>query len=208
MAKAQRLRDEVRDAIAHRTANPTEEQFIDEDSFGAPRGQPTLMVVDGIEIQVWKIHRAGLQARDVKGADLFYEISDAKFVLIQYKTPSRRGRVVLDAEQLSELKSACPVSCPPSSRFRCGSWYSIQETGQGVYFPACEARQVFSSRNSRKASAFINGLTKGQFHEDFGRCHIGARTKPIKVAEYRDFSIERERIFVHARQTKTPRSGA
>jgi hypothetical protein len=208
MAKAQRLRDEVRDAIGHRTTNPMEEQLIDEDSFGVIRGQPRILVVDGIQIKIWKIHRAGLQARDVKGADLFYEISDMKFVLIQYKTPGPNGRVILDADQLSELQSACPVDCPPSDRFRCGSWYAIRAVPDATYFPACEAQQVFGSRKSRKASVFINGLTRKQFHEDFGKCHIGARTKPIEVVKYGRLSINRDRIFFHAQQTKKSRSSA
>lgn len=203
MAKAQQVQASVHEAIRHRAANPMEEQFIDADAFDQALGQPKTVTIHGVELKISKLHRVGLQAKDVKGADLFYEILDKKFVLIQYKSPSPNGRVLLDAEQLSELQANCPSFCPPSNRFKCGSWFALRSTNGDAYFPACEARRIFGVHKSRKADAFINGLTKTQFQVHFGKCFIGARTKPIKISALRKMAIVYSRVVFFVSQSRS-----
>lgn len=194
MAKAQQVQASVHGAIQHRAANPMEEQLIDADAFDQGLGQPKTVIIHGVKVKISKLHRAGIGAKDVKGADLFYEISDKKFVLVQYKSPSASGRVSLDDVQLSELQSNCPNTCPSSVRFSCGSWFAIRSTTGDAYFPACEARRIFGDYSSRKFDAFINGLTKKQFQKEFGKCHIGARTKPIKLSILEEMAILFDRV--------------
>ena len=198
ISRAVQTQGEIHEEIAARSERPSEEFFIDDDAFGIKPSQPREFYSYGAKVKVWKVHRAGIWAGDIKGADLYYEIDDNKFVLIQYKTPDKRERVHLDREQLDELVDACPVNCPPSNRFGCGSWYLIRTKDDREYFPACEARNLFGKHNSRFRKFFINGLTDGQFKHDFGICRIGARTKPIDISEYREWSVENDYVFVSA----------
>lgn len=198
LTRASLTQSGVRKAIQQRKQDPTEEQFIDEESFGQSPAAPRIFRVDGTEIRVWKTHRAGLGFTDIKGADLYYEIADHTYVLVQYKSPSRRKRITLDDEQLSELQEACPTSCPPPNRFNCGGWYAIRKKDSSSYFPGCEARNLFRDYKSRDLSYFVNGLTQDQFHKEFGYGRIGARTQPIDIASYTAFSIEQDRVIVSA----------
>lgn len=200
MARAQRTRDDLRGEIRRSVAQPTEEQFIDEDCFEQPRGTPKIHFVEGVQIKVWKLHRAGLHSSDVKGADLFYEIEDKKYVVVQYKTPNRQDRVFRDAAQMEELLDVCPVDCLPSNRFRCGAWFALLSGNLDMHFPACEAQAVFGTKRSRQSGAFINGLSKTQFRADFGLCRVGARTQPVDVEAYQARSVQEDRLFVRVEQ--------
>ena len=183
MTRAQSLRDEMGQAIRFRALHPLEEQLIDEDATGQRRGEPRIENVNGIRLKIWKTHRAGLMATDIKGADLYYETEQGKFALIQYKTPSgSTGRVKKDEDQLDELKAACPQRCSPRRRFSCGSWVAIRDGEDGKFLPACEASNIFGAFASRKKAAFVNGLPREQFRLDFATCHIGGRTKPLALA--------------------------
>lgn len=199
LTRASATQKDVRRILRGNRARPTEEQLIDLGSFGFPPGEPRTVVIAGSEVKIWKIHRAGLNLSDVKGADLYYELGNKKFVLVQYKIPNSSGRVRLDDEQLDELQRSCPVECLPTTRFSCGSWYALHKNPTASYFPACEARELFGKFASRKSEHFINGLTHDQFQNDFGSCRIGARTKPVRASEYRKFSINSNRVVFRAR---------
>jgi hypothetical protein len=201
MARAAQMQREIREAILFRANYPLEEQLIDEDSFGLPRGEPRVVRWGNVKLKIWKIHRAGLRATDIKGADLYYEIADTKFVLIQYKSASATGRVTRDAEQLAVLKESCPNLCSPPNRFSCGSWLALRDASEATYHPACEADRIFGTFASRGKSAFINGLTRSQFHTDFGECRIGGRTNPINLDAYKASSIEADHLFLQVEQT-------
>lgn len=204
MARAAETQREVHEAIHFRAQIPLEEQLIDEDSFGFPRGEPRIIRTGNVELKVWKIHRAGLRSTDIKGADLYYEISDTKFVLVQYKSASASGRVTKDAEQLAALKGSCPNLCSPANRFSCGSWFALRDAAEAAYFPACEAGRVFGVFASRARSAFINGLSKSQFQADFGECRIGGRTSPIDFAAYKTSSIAADHLFFQVQHRYLP----
>ena len=198
ISRAVQTQGDVHKAIGAREDRPNEEFFIDEDAFGYRPSKPREFKCYGAKMTVWKIHRAGLGATDIKGADLYYEIRKNKFVLIQYKKPDKKDRVHIDKEQLDELVAACPIDCPPSSRFGCGSWYLIRSEDDREYFPACEARKLFGKYKSRFRKFFVNGLAEERFKHDFGLCRIGGRTQPIDVAEYREWSVENDYVFVSA----------
>jgi len=199
MTRAAQTQTDVRAVLGRRSEAPTEEQFIDEEAFDSPPNEPRTFQVAGRQIKVWKIHRLDLDLGDVKGADLYYELGDHKFVLVQYKIPNAAGRVVLDEPQMDELQDACPVLCPPTERFSCGSWYALRKDSESVYFPACEAREIFGRYASRKSEFFVNGLTKEQFQRDFGVCRLGARTQLIHLELYQTFAVKNDRIFVHVK---------
>jgi len=200
MTRAAATQEGVRAALNQRNSRATEEFFIDEDSFGSQPTQARIFTGGTVELKVWKTHRAGLSSSDIKGADLYYEISDRKFILVQYKTPSRSGRVTLDADQLDELQAACPVQCPPTHRFSCGSWYALRSTGSGSFFTACEAKALFGVYASRDRKYFVNGLAQTRFYEEFGACRIGGRTEPIEIHDYMQYSLEHDRVLINAIQ--------
>ena len=201
MARAVQVRKEVREEIQSRAEAPLEEQLIDEDATGRRRGGPRIEYVNGARLQIWKVHRAGLRATDIKGADLYYEIENEKFALVQYKTPAKSGRVTRDSGQLTVLRQSCPQDCPPANRFSCGAWFAVRDGGPGAYLPACQAELVFGSFASRSKSAFINGLTKEQFQSDFGACLIGARTLPIDLGAFRQTSINSDHLLFEVLHT-------
>ena len=200
IARAAQTQREVRDAVRFRAQNPLEEQMIDEDSYGIPRGQPRIIRMGRDELKIWKIHRTGLNSTDIKGADLYYELDGAKFVLVQYKSPSTSGRVKKDSTQLTELVAACPNPCLPTERFSCGSWFVLRNRAGGSYHPACEAANVFGAYGSRKKEAFINGITKTQFEADFVGCRIGGRSAPIQVMQFQRASVNADHIFFRVQQ--------
>lgn len=200
MTRASQTQSEVRNEIRRRAQNPKEEQLIDADTSGIPLGEPRVIRTGDVELKIWKIHRAGLNATDIKGADLYYEIANHKFILVQYKTPSASGRVTKDSEQINALKAACPNQCSPSNRFSCGSWFALRDGDDGVYYPACEAERIFGTFASRGKSSFINGLSKMQFQAEFGQCRIGGRTTPINVTDYRNESVASDRLYFHVVQ--------
>ncbi|WP_345295525.1 hypothetical protein [Luteimonas vadosa] len=197
LTRASKTQGDVRDLLKTRSVSPSEEQIIDADCFGQAPGVHRIVRVAGSMLKIWKIHRAGLDLSDVKGADLYYELGNRKFVLVQYKKSSSTDRVVLDKPQLVELEKACPVNCLPTNRFCCGSWYALHGKKKIAYFTACEIRELFGAYKSRKADYFVNGLTRKQFLEAFGSCNIGARTRPIRVAAYQTFSIDNDHVFFH-----------
>lgn len=199
MSRATQTRTDVRAILQRRQHVPTEEQFIDTDAFDSRLGQPRTFRIADVEVKVWKTHRLGLDLSDVKGADLYYELGERKFILIQYKIPSSSDRVNLDEQQLQDLQNACPVPCPPTQRFGCGGWYALaKSTTETMYFPACEAFRHFGAYKSRKSEYFINGLTKPQFQTDFSLCRIGARTEIIDLDLYEESALANDRVFIHA----------
>jgi len=196
MTRARAVRDRVKSEMSLKAANRGEEQFIDDDAFGVDSCGPRKWTLDGIVIEVTKLHRNGLKSSDVLGADLFYEIEGKKFVLIQYKSPSKNGRVQCDHNQLTKLREACPVKCLPTQRRKCGAWYAIRSDSGGVYFPACEADAIFDSHDSRTTNHFNGGLTTEDFQDEFRICHIGGRTDPIDIPSFTEASLAADRLFI------------
>lgn len=200
IARAAQTQQQVRSAIRFRAEKPLEEQLIDEDSYAIPRGQPRVLRVGSVELKIWKIHRAGLDSTDIKGADLYYEMDGTKFVLVQYKSPSSSGRVKKDSSQLVELTAACPNPCLPTERFSCGSWFALRDGVSSSYHTACEASNIFGTYASRKKEAFINGLTKTQFEAAFAGCRIGGRSAPIRAMQFQQASVNADHIFFRVQQ--------
>ena len=195
IARAAQTQQQVREAIRFRSENPLEEQLIDQDCYATPMGEPRELRVGSVQLRIWKIHRAGLKSTDIKGADLYYEMDDTKFVLVQYKRPNTSGRVNKDKFQLAELIAACPNPCPPTERFSCGSWLALRDAKGSSYHTACEASNIFGTHDSRKKEAFINGLTMDQFESDFASCRIGGRSAPIRLMEFEQASLNANHIF-------------
>jgi len=182
--RAQRTHQAIRQQLEARNEYPLEEDFIDADLGNDRIGAARYFEIEGVQIIVRKLHRRGLGARDVMGADLLYEIEGQKYTIIQYKSPDRRGRIEHDHQQLSDLVDNCPETMC-SNRFRwpwCGSWHAIRSDEVSLYHQACEARHIFNGAASRNIAAFSSGLSKDTFDELFGLCWIGAPIRPGAMA--------------------------
>lgn len=88
-----------------------EEDYIYDEAMNGQR--TTRQVIDGVVIEKTVIHRRGTRDADIAGADLLFEIVGEKYVLVQYKKSSGKGRVTNDRDQLRELISNCSSMCPP-----------------------------------------------------------------------------------------------
>jgi hypothetical protein len=186
MVRAQQTLREVNDALVQRARNPIEEDFIHADMWDIDPHMPRITQVDGVSIQTRMLHRRGLSQKDIKGADLLYEIVGTKFALVQYKKPDRQGRVKRDKEQLDDLIASCPTPCPPFQSgfaYRCGSWYAVRPDSPKAasYVPACVAALVFGKSNSRTENQFIFGISFSDFQRAFGNCLTGARIGPEQL---------------------------
>src|SRR5688500_10099607 len=114
--RAQRTLDDLKKELAERRENQSQEDRIFKDAYDLEPGQPrSVFFSGGVEIEITLLHRKGIGHSDIMGADLLYEIPGRKFILIQYKRPTREGRVIHDSTQLDELTDACPNACPPWS---------------------------------------------------------------------------------------------
>jgi hypothetical protein len=211
---ARRTLREIKKELAARERRPKEEDFIDADIHGDEPVAPVTRRVDGVRLQIRKLHRKGLTEGDIKGADLLYEIAGVKFVLIQYKTPSQQQRVTLDHEQLDELIGECPNSkmnfCPPHNPAldeTCGAWFAVRSAGESGYLPACLVNDNFGEVGSAKQEQFIPLAPYSQkaFERAFARCLIGARVGRKRFKDYRrrieEDLIRRDFVLIFASQS-------
>lgn len=197
----QRIRAEIRDRLEARDQRPLEEDFIDADLRDERVGAPTVRRINGVTIRVWKLHRRGASASDIRGADLMYEIEGAKFVLVQYKTPNNQGVVAGDLDQLDALMRSCALDCPPPplpSR-GCGGWQAVRNDA-GFYHPACMAREIFGRHESRAERAFVGGLSKQAFDSAFAQCAVGSSVRLSNPEAAIDASVESGHLVIVARQ--------
>ncbi len=201
--RGQRTLDEVNEELRGRKGRPIEEDFIHADALGHDPGVPRKFKVDGVEIETRMLHRRGIRQRDVKGADLLYQIAGRKFVLIQYKTPTRRNRVKRDRPQLKELMGACPNPCPPhvpGYSATCGSWYAVRSRSISAYVPACKAEEFFDDADSCSTADFGSGLSHETFRQVFARCLTGARIAPVEMAYLSWATSEADRVLFRVLQ--------
>lgn len=182
--EGQRILGEVHEELAENATRPFEPDFIVQDATGVSVGEPFEDVVDGVRITKRILHQRGRALRDIKGADLLYEVQGHKYALIQYKTPDRSGRVHSDEDQLRRLTANCPTGCPVQSHYwpYCGSWYCVRSLGEAHYLQACEADAIFGGAASRRHTSFRVGLTRHTFDELFALCWIGAPVAMTDVA--------------------------
>lgn len=206
IVRAQRVLEEVNEELVERRGDPFEEDRIFGDGYGFEPGQPRTIVVDGVHILIRTLHRKGLQQRDIKGADLIYEIAGRKFALIQYKDADARNRVLRDHDQLDELVAACPNRCPPPHLGywpTCGSWFNVKGESELAYLPACHASAVFGDAKSRSFDQFRHGIGPSTFQELFARCWIGARIAPTELVFVAVSAVEADRVVFMASQFGT-----
>jgi len=195
--RGQRTLEEVNEELRGERVDRLKKILSTRTRWGTILGFREKFEVDGVEIETRMLHRRGMHQRDVKGADLLYEIAGRKFVLIQYKTPNR-NRVKLDRRQLKELMGACPNACPPHVPGfwpTCGAWYAVRSTGISAYVPACKAEELFDDADSCSVAHFGSGLSHETFQQVFARCFTGARIAPMEMAYLSWQMLEADRVL-------------
>lgn len=215
MLRAQQTLDEIHDGLRRREKNVVEEDFIFEDGWGVDTNAPRVRELYGVTIATSVLHRRGLALRDIKGADLLYEIAGSKFTLVQYKKPNRKGLVERDKRQLDDLAAACPNECPPyvsGYEMSCGAWYAVRPENRtnSFYLPACRADEIFGKADSRSTKRFGYGLSMTDFQQAFAVCLIGARVAPeafIRGTVAREIA-ERNFVLFNVQQLSPSRADA
>lgn len=196
--KAQRTLEEIEKELSDRKAKPLEEDFVLEDALGQHPGEPREFNIEGVRISVRLLHRRGQKQKDIKGADLLYEIAGRKFILLQYKIPVNAS-VQRDKDQLDTLVKACPNECPPYdlSYFpTCASWFTIKTTNESLYLPACRVASIFGDATSRKMDRFSEGVSAETFQQLFARCWIGARIAQTELVNLTWDLMEQDDVLI------------
>jgi len=138
-----------------------------------------------------------MHQRDVKGADLLYEIAGRKFVLIQYKTPNR-NRVKLDRRQLKELMGACRTRARrtfPGFGQRAERGTPSDRQASRRTFPLVRQKSFFDDADSCSVAHFGSGLSHETFQQVFARCFTGARIAPMEMAYLSWAMLEADRVL-------------
>lgn len=204
--RAQRVLEDVNRTLDERIANPIEEDRIFADGTDFPPGNAKVITVDEVEIRVRILHRRGLRQRDVRGADLIYEVAGRKFILVQYKNANASGHVSADHKQLERLIEACPNPCPPTQLTfwpTCGSWCNILAGSEVSCMPACRVKAVFSDAKRRAFTEFGDGISADVFQHLFARCWIGARIAPTELLYFGWSAAEADRVLFAVTQAGT-----
>jgi len=215
------IHEEIKENLEH----PFEQDLIYEAVYGSKPAEGRKIQVDGVEIVARILHRTGKRQRDIRGADLLYEIENEKFVLVQFKRADEKGRVHGEAEQLAELLEQCPAVCfykrkpspvlPPRLNGFCGVWYRVDVPHlKNAYFVhGCESLQIFAkgegknfsemashAQKSVPAGQFERGLDQDMFLRLFAMCRLGAIVRIKKPSRYIETLQEQQHLIFHILQ--------
>ena len=201
----------IHEELKQRRMLPFETDEIYRDHFGTPPFEPIEHTVAGVTFTTTILHREGTQLRDIKGADLLYEIKDEKYILVQYKKANSSGRVRANSAQLDTLLNNCPAICYYKKRPRdyipirmngyCGCFYRIENNNEKRYVHACEAKTLFGTRNSATFREFSSGISKETFVELFAKCRLGAMTQVKKSYHYVNLLKQQNHFIMHIVQS-------
>jgi len=202
--RAQQTLNNIKKEIDKTSLRPFEQDYIYSDHFGSKPSETKTHEINGVTFITRILHQTGTHLSDISGADLLYEIEGEKYLIVQYKRPDKKDRIVGDIPQLKNLISSCPIRCngAPPKRINgfCGSWYNIQDESKSQYIHACEAFQTFGIDESKDRAYFKKGLTKSTFTELFASCRIGAPTSVQAIQFYITYSIIFNRMIFHVNQ--------
>lgn len=202
--RAQQILAHIKQEVNTNLKQPFEQDYIYSDHFGRKPSEPQIHKINGVTIETRILHQTGVGLRDITGADLLYEISGVKFLIVQYKRPDNREAVLLDLPQLKNLIENCVLDCegePPERLIGwCGSWYNVIDESNSRYLPACEARIIFGSHKSKRKFSFDLGLSKDTFIELFASCRIGSPINYDEMLRFILLSLENSRIVFSVHQ--------
>jgi hypothetical protein len=197
IAHNQQVLADIHTQLEHNYSNPFEQDIIYEDHFGSRPSEPRRFTLNGVEITSQVLHQTGIGLRDIRGADLLYQIEREKFGLILYKRVTNDS-IRNDPQQLAAFLDNCSEACihrkkrpipsswiPLKLNSFCGSWYCVFDGGERKYIHACEAETIFAGRQSSPAEQFRFGLTRETFLELFSSCRTGALLRPPTDEELR-----------------------
>lgn len=186
--QAQRVLAGIHEELRKNAISPFEQDFIYEEYFGQRPSEPQQIEINGVIITTIVLHQTGIGLRDIKGADLLYEIEDEKYALILFKRANpKTGFVQNDSNQLDAFLNNCPDVCmykrktskwwPVRLNGYCGCWYRVDYAGKTYYVHGCEAKNTYGARGSTNISEFSTGISRKTFLELFALCRIGALTR-------------------------------
>jgi len=169
------------------------------------RPEEATIEIHGIRIKKIILHR---KSERYNGADVYLEVQDEKFALVQFKLESG-GRYQFDREQLENLRIWCDYCIKDKTRpCVCPSFvWLIDDTRyyrKHRILKLCQAEKVLGRRGSASVREFENlGITRSSFKELLARCWVGApfKRKP-SIQELLDYSKATKRLVVSFTMTR------
>lgn len=155
--------------------------------------------IHGIRIKKRIVHR---KTEKYNGADVYFEVENEKFALVQFKLQSG-GRYQFDKKQLDNLQIWCDYCIKDKNRpSLCPSFvWLINDLGyysKHRILKLCRLQRILRSRSSASVEEFDNsGITRSAFKELLAKCWIGApfKRKP-SMQDLLDYSKLTERLVV------------
>jgi hypothetical protein len=165
------------------------------------RERPEEATIDiyGVRIKKTIVHS---KSEEYNGADLYLEVEDQKFALVQFKVQHSR-RFDFDRKQLQKLGVWCPYCTKDASRpILCPSFVwlisTYDDTEKHRIVKLCQLGKILGDRSSASFSEFIyTGITRNTFKELLAKCWVGApfKRKP-STEELLDYSKTLNRLLV------------
>ena len=202
--RAQKQLAEIKEELNQNAYRPFEQDNIYSRHYQNQPSEERVHKENNVVFITRVLHQTGKGLRDIKGADLLYEIKGRKYVTVQLKQQNVKNLILSDKAQLKNLIAACPVACHgvPPARLNgwCGSWYSVGDNKDSRHYPACEAQEIFGTKKTISRKAFKQGLLENTFVDLFTTCHIGAPTNYNAVRECITQSLKAKQLVFYVQQ--------
>lgn len=163
--------------------------------------RPEEAIIDfhGVRIKKTIVHS---KSEEYNGADVYLEVEDQKFALVQFKVQHGR-RFNFDKKQLQKLGVWCDYCTKDASRpVLCPSFvwliYTSDYTEKHRIVKLCQLQKILGDRSSASFSEFnYTGITRNAFKELLAKCWVGApfKRKP-STEELLDYSRTLNRLLV------------
>jgi len=189
-------------------SKPIEDEFI----YREVMNQANRVIVKGEEPDeaTFKIHGVKIRKKIVhrksekyNGADVYIEVEDTKFALVQFKLASST-RFNFDESELKNLEKWCDICLVDSMRpIACPSFvWLIRNYGNGIekhrILKVCQLRKILKNRSSAKIKEFdFHGITRDTFRELLAVCWEGAPyTRKLSTQDLLRYAESLNRLVV------------
>jgi hypothetical protein len=162
--------------------------------------EEAMIEIYGVRIKKTIVHS---KSEKYNGADVYIEVEDQKFALVQFKLQNG-GRFQFDTQQLSRLSVWCDYCVQDRNRpLPCPSFVWLIDDFSSYHdkhriLKLCQLQNLLAGRNSASVEELGDyGITRSAFKELLVKCWVGApfQRKPT-VQELLDYSQSLRRLVV------------
>lgn len=163
------------------------------------RPEEATIDIHGVRVKKTIVHS---KSEEYNGADVYLEVEDQKFALVQFKVQHSR-RFNFDKKQLQKLGVWCDYCTKDASRpVLCPSFVWLIHASDDIekhrILKLCQLQKILGDRSSASFSEFnYTGITRNAFKELLAKCWVGApfKRKP-STEELLDYSRMLNRLLV------------